>query len=201
MPALLAVAVLLLRRRRILWCSTVLVVLVLVVVLGASVRRVVAILTWRGLVLGEDWASVASLLAVAAWGSSIVALVLVRGCAILVVTSILRLLVLPWRGRTVALTWPRIVLMLSACPAILVVLMLPIASLLMLVMVAILAWRWRRVRVVARRGGVRSAGLIRCGRSAARVGAALGGIVAVSVATIRGLIMRAAAQDPAEQAT
>jgi hypothetical protein len=167
----LAVAVLLLLRwRRVLRCAAVLVVLVLVVVLGASVRRVVAVLAGRTLLLRwVDGASVASLLSVGG-SAGMTALLLGRRAAVLGVAAVLRLLVLARCGRTVALARRLVALML---PAIAGLLVLAVASLLVLIMGAILAWRRRSVRVVARGGGVRSAGLVRRGWSAAGVRVAL----------------------------
>jgi hypothetical protein len=101
MPALLTVAVLLLRRRRVLRCAAVLVVLVLVIVLGASIRRVVAVLAWRTLLLRRvGGAPVASLLSVGAGSAWVTALWLGRRGAVLGVTAVLRLLVLTRCGRT-----------------------------------------------------------------------------------------------------
>lgn len=128
-------------------CTSVLVVLMLIVILRTPVWCIVAILTlWRLVLLRINRASVAGLLSVA-WSTSIGALVLIRWwCAILVVAPVLRLLGLSWCGRPIILTRWRVVLMLPAITALLV---LAVSSLLMLIVAAVLARGWGSVRIVA----------------------------------------------------
>lgn len=158
-PALPPIAMRLLRRRRILLRrAPILIVLMLVIVWRAAIPCIRAVLALRGAVLLRR-----------VHRPSIPCLLAVRGPAMLLtlragVPAVLRLLVLAWRGRAVALGGGRVGLVLPA--------VLP------------------AVASVLRRGrAVRAAGLVRRWRGAAGVRVPRGCVVAVSVAAVGRLVV------------